>query len=90
MPSIQEAATPQQVTAVELLFCVKKENRATRLKLLGSLFAQVNNTFFCRFSFPRILCSISPRVGDIGIDVIGLFEQPAVAPGDGVVRMDKP
>ena len=60
MPSIQEAATPQQVTAVELLFCVKRENRATRLELLGSLFAQVNNSFFADLAF-LAYCAAPPQ-----------------------------
>ena len=61
MPSIQEAATPQQVIAVELLFCVKKENRATRLELLGSLFAQVNNSFFFADLAFLAYCAASPQ-----------------------------
>lgn len=70
MPSTQEAANPQQITAVGLLFCVKKENRATRLELLGSLFAQLYNSFSCRFSFPRILSSAAVGVSDVGNDIV--------------------
>ena len=51
MPLTQVAANPQRITAVGLLFCVNKENRVTHLELLGSLFSQVNNSFFADLAF---------------------------------------
>ena len=82
MPSTQEAANPQRITAVGLLFCVKKENRVTHLELLGSLFTQHYNSLSRRFSLPRILCSATVGVDYVGDDIVGLFEHPVVSPRD--------
>ena len=40
------------------------------------------------FSLFDALCRAAPGVGDVGDDIIGLFEHPVVAPGDGIMRVD--
>ena len=38
--------------------------------------------------FGVLMCS-APGMGDVGDDVVGLFEHPVVAPGDGIVWVDR-
>ena len=45
-------------------------------------------TFSLSFAFCTILCGAAPGVGDVGDDIVGLFQHPVVTPRDGVVRVD--
>ena len=46
------------------------------------------NLFLLRACLIGILSSTAPGVSDIGDNIVGLFEHPVIAPGDGVVWVD--
>ena len=48
-------------------------------------FHKIHKNLSLSLGFASILCSAAPGVGDVGDYVLGLFEHPVVAPGDGVV-----
>lgn len=43
-------------------------------------------TIFLQICFPGVLCGAAPGVGNIGDNVVGVFEHPVVAPRDSIVR----
>ena len=52
------------------------------------LLNQIDYYLLLAFRFLCILCCTAPGVSDVGDDIIGLFEHPVVAPGNGVVWVD--
>ena len=50
---------------------------------------QINDRFSIISRFYNKPVGTTPSVGDVGDDVVGLFEHPVVAPGDGIVWVDR-
>ena len=50
---------------------------------------KIHNTFSLLDCLPIILRRPTPGMGNIGDDVVGLFEHPVVAPGDGIMWVDR-
>ena len=50
---------------------------------------QIYHPLFCVHCLLDILRCTAPGMGDIGDDIVGLFDHPIVMPGDSIVWVDK-